>query len=152
MEDYIYILIGVIWLAATVYRASQKNKKQAASPKPDDQQSKTQKGMSEAKSLLEELLGGQDVRIPEPEEHEITYSEPEPAPAENKRPIHSFASEYTQMGVKGIEALKEEGMLSKDRILFTDEMKLYRKKKPGQSKINLRKAIIYRTILESPYT
>ncbi|MDT8393362.1 MAG: hypothetical protein RQ761_05935 [Bacteroidales bacterium] len=152
MEDYIYILIGVIWLAATVYRASQKNKKQAASPKPDDQQSRPQKGMSEAKSLLEELLGGQDVRIPEPEEQEITYSEPEPALTEKKQPTPGFASEYTQLGVKGIKALKEEGMLSKDRILFTDEMKLYRQKKAGQNKINLRKAIIYSTILESPYT
>ena len=151
MEDYIYILIGIIWLAASVYRASQK-KKQAAAKKSAGEPSKPKSEMTEARSLLEELLGGQEIKIPEPEEQEITISEPEKVPVKEDRPLRKFESEYTKMGLRGVESLKGEGTSSTDRILFKDTLYSGKKKVTGQRKVNLRKAIIYKAILERPYT
>jgi hypothetical protein len=151
MEDYIYILIGVIWLAASVYRASQK-KKQSAEKKSAGSPAKPQSEMSEARSLLEELLGGQEVRIPEPEEQEIQYPEPEKVVVDESPPLRNFESEYTKMGLRGLEALSGEGTSATGRILFVDTMKSMRKSKARQTKVNLRKAIIYSAILERPYT
>jgi hypothetical protein len=151
MEDYIYILIGVIWLAASVYRASQK-KKQAAARKSAGEPAKAKPEMSDTRSLLEELLGGQEIKIPEPEEQEISIPEPEKVIVEEDPPLRKFESEYTKMGLKGVESLMREGTSSTGRILFKDTFKSTQKKEAGQTKINLRKAIIYKAILERPYT
>lgn len=152
MEDYIYILIGVIWLAASVYKATQKKKKQAASPGKEPSTQNAKSGVSEARSLLEELLGGQDVRIPAPEEDENYFQDPEIITAEDEPPRRSFQNEYAKMGLKGLETGSGIGTNSPERIEFIDEMKGLEKKVVGQKKIDLRKAIIYSAILERPYT
>ena len=151
MEDYIYILVGVIWLAASVYNATKKNKKKAASPSKESARSESKSGMTEARSLLDELLGGQDVRIPAPHEEEHIY-EPDIFEAETETPTPSFQREYTNMGLKGLEALSGEEIKTTDRIEFIDEMKSLKKRGRRQNKIDLRKAIIYSAILERPYT
>ena len=58
MEEFIYILLGVLWLAATIYRASKK-KQQPASKKPATDKAEEGGRVSAAQSLLEQLLEGQ---------------------------------------------------------------------------------------------
>jgi len=54
MEEFIYILIGVIWLGASIYKASQK-KKQSARPKsPVSSVPEEETSVSRKRSLLEE--------------------------------------------------------------------------------------------------
>ena len=151
MEEFIYIIIGVIWIAASIYRATQK-KKQGAQKKPGEQQVQEEGTVSQTRSLLEELLNGQQVSIPEPVVNEI-YDEYEFEEAEEeKKPFTSFQSEYENFGLKGIESLSGKGTSSHGRIMFKDELKDTVKKRQGQNKVNLRKAIIYSAILERPYT
>jgi len=154
MEELIYIIIGVIWLAATIYKASQKKKQQPLPNKaaPDAYAEKTD--VSATRSLLEQLLEGQQLSVPEPEvtEMEIQYDEPMVAEAEERQYKSAFQNEYARRGFKGLEALSGEGVSSLGQITFTDIMKEADKKAGGPVKIDLRKAIIYSAILERPYT
>ncbi len=155
MEEFIYIIIGVIWLAATIYKASQKKKQKAGLQKPHAAETGEEKSVSSARSLLEQLLEGQQVRAPEPEvtELEPEYYEPMMAEVEERQKSRSsFQNEYTNHRFKGLEALSGEGVSSFERIEFKDIMKEPGKKAGGAVKIDLRKAIIYAAILERPYT
>ena len=152
MEEFIYILIGVIWLAASIYKASQKKKQKAAPPKQAASVATEESKVSRVRSLLDELLEGQQLRIPEPEVTELEYEEPMLADIENLPEESSFQNEYAGYGLKGLEALSGEGVSSLGRITFEDIMKESEKKVSAPEEFDLRKAIIYSAILERPYT
>ena len=152
MEEFIYIIIGVIWVAASIYKASQRKKQKAIPRKPATALPEEDTKFSSARSLLEELMEGQRLGIPEPEVVEMEYDEPMLAEIEELPKQSSFQSEYAGYGLKGLEALSGEGVSSLGRISFTDIMKDSEKKATGPVKIDLRKAIIYSAILERPYT
>lgn len=150
MEEFIYILIGVIWLAASIYKASQKKKQKAKPQSPATSIPNEETPVSKTRSLLEELMEGQQARVPEPEVIEYEYDEPMQAEIENKA-AGSFQSEYAGYGFKGLEALESEGESSLSRITFKDIMKVPTENQRKAVKIDLRKAIIYSAILERPY-
>ncbi|MEN8223932.1 MAG: hypothetical protein ABFS05_01115 [Bacteroidota bacterium] len=150
MEEFIYIVIGVIWLAASIYKATKKSKQKTSPQKPVDIHGEKQTEGISARSLLEELLNGQQVQIPEPESRDLSFEEVVETAEEH--PARSFQGEYANSGLQNLESLSGEGVSSLDRITFKDELKEVTKKASGQNKINLRKAIIYSTILERPYS
>ena len=153
MEEYIYILIGVIWLAASVYKATKKGKKQAIQQKPGTTP-QTEEGQSVpgVRSLLDELMGGQEVMVPEPESREYSIAESQLLEMEQEKPKKSFQSEYANLGLKGLETFTGEEESSPSGITFIDQFKDVHRKGSKQKKINLRKAIIYGAILERPYS
>ena len=152
MEDYIYILIGVIWLAATIYKATQKKKQKAQQNKPVTSTTPENTHRTETRSLIEELLGGQQVSIPEPAVIETEYSDQMFEEVEANKPSGIFQSEYAKLGHSGLEALSAEGVSSLGNITSHDVMKEQKKKTSGPIKIDLRKAIIYSAILDRPYS
>jgi hypothetical protein len=152
MEDFIYILIGVIWLAASIYKATQKKKQKAQQNKPVTSTTPENTHRTETRSLIEELLGGQQVSIPEPAVIETEYSDQMFEEVEANKPSGIFQSEYAKLGHSELEALSAEGVSSLGNITFHDDMKDQKKKTSGPIKIDLRKAIIYSAILERPYT
>ncbi len=154
MEDYIYIIIGVIWLAATVYKASQKKKKEKASPQKQATNPANEKtDVSATRSLLEQLLEGQQLRVPDPEvvELEPEYDEPMLAEVEERKRKNAPQSGYTGYGFNSLESVSGEGVSSLGQITFTDIMKTHETRPGKPVKIDLRKAIIYAAILERPY-
>ncbi len=152
MEDYIYVLIGVIWLAASIYKATQKKKQKAQQNKDITSTTTEDTPKPQSTSLLEELLGGQQVSIPEPAVIEAEYSDPMFEEVEANKPAGAFQSEYSTLGDGGLEALSGEGVSSFGNITFYDVMKEQKKRTSGSVKIDLRKAIIYSAILERPYS
>ena len=148
-----YIILGVLWLAATIYRASKK-KQQPAQKKPVSEGQEEQSRVSATQSLLEQLLEGQQMRIPEPEviEMEETYAEPMMAEVVERKSAESFKSKYAGYGFQSLESLSGEGVRSLGDITFKDIMKVPEKKKRSAVTVDLRKAIIYKAILERPYT
>lgn len=151
MEEFIYILIGVIWLGASIYKASQKKKQKARPQSQASSVAEEETTVSRTKSLLEQLLEGQQVQVPEPEIVEYEYDEPMLTEIEDKPPSGSFQSEYAGRTFKGLEALESEGVSSLGRISFVDIMKDTTEKQHKAVRIDLRKAIIYSAILERPY-
>ena len=152
MEEYIYILIGVIWVAASIYKATQKGKKKASPHKPGTPQTQESQSVPGARSLLEELLGGQEVKIPEPESREFAVDESLYVETEQEQAAKSLLSKHAKYGLKGLEKFSGEGESSLGGITFKDELMELTKESPGQNKIDLRKAIIYSAILERPYS
>jgi len=151
MEEFIYIILGVLWLAASIYRATKKGKKPAGPQSPGKPHAQEDTGVPNARSLIEELLGGQQVEVPEPVSREINFTDDDFQEKEVE-PERSFQSEYAAYGLKGLEGMSEKGGNAPGQITFVDEMKEVTQKGSGQKKINLRKAIIYSAILERPYT
>ena len=153
MEEFIYIILGVLWLAATIYRASKK-KQQTIQKEPGVDRPPAERKASATQSLLEQLLEGQQLRIPEPEiiEIEDTYEEPMVKEVNARKAAESFKPKYTGYGFKSLESLSDEGVSSLGTITFTDIMKQEEKKRRSAISVDLRKAIIYRAILERPYT
>ncbi len=149
MEEFIYILIGVIWLGASIYKASQKKKQKARPQSQASSVPEEETTVSRTKSLLEQLLEGQQVQVPEPEI--VEYDEPMLTEIEDKPLSGSFQSEYAGRTFKGLEALESEGVSSLGRISFVDIMKDTTEKQHKAVRIDLRKAIIYSAILERPY-
>ncbi len=150
MEEFIYILIGVIWLGASIYKASQKKKQKARPQSQASSVPEEETTVSRTKSLLEQLLEGQQVQVPEPEIVEYEYDEPMLTEIEDKPLSGSFQSEYAGRS-KGLEALESEGVSSLGRISFVEIMKDTTEKQHKAVRIDLRKAIIYSAILERPY-
>lgn len=153
MEEYIYIILGVLWLAASIYRASKKKSTQASKQKPKPVSSSQDKPVSSVKSLLEQLLDGQQLKVPEPEVTEIEeeFAEPMLAEVEERREKQSFQTKYSGYGFNSLESLSGEGISSMGHITFVDQMKSPEKEVRGQGRVDLRKAIIYKAILETPY-
>jgi len=153
MEEYIYIILGVLWLAATIYRASKKKSTQGSPQKTKSAVARPEKPASTVQSLLDQLLEGQQLKVPEPEVVELDeeYTEPMLAEVEEKKRADSARTKYAGYGFQSIEALEGEGISSLGSITFEDQMKPLKKEGRGPVGINLRKAIIYKTILERPY-
>lgn len=152
MEDYIYILLGVLWLGASIYRASQKKKEKGKAKTPATATPKPETRGSQARTLLEEILGGQEVSIPEPLVQEVEYEEPIMLEVEDLGSSKSFQKEYAEYSFGELESVSGEGIRSIDRIDFKDQMPLQENNPSKALTIDLRKAIIYKAILERPYT
>jgi len=153
MEEYIYIILGVLWLAATIYRASKKKNTQRDRQKATPSATQPERPVSTVQSLLDQLLEGQQPKVPEPEvtDLEEEYAEPMLAEVEERKRVQSRKTEYSGYGFKSIEALSGEGISSMGDITFVDQMKPIEKEGRGPVKVDLRKAIIYKAILERPY-
>ena len=123
MEEFIYIILGVLWLAATIYRASKK-KQQPTQKQPAADNIEEESHTSATQSLLEQLLEGQQLRVPEPEivEMEEPYAEPMMAEVEERKSAESFKTQYAGYGFKSMIGEKifvdEEAIKSTGSILF----------------------------------
>jgi len=152
MDDLIYILLGIAWIAIAFYRQSQKKKAQAK-PKPvyhhEDEQTETRN----AGSILEDILLGKNpdtifkTAEYQEENNEIVY--------EAVQTTDSFEEEYDRLGYESIEEKIQEPVQDiEDKDLdspiykgdLTDDDKL----REEAFQIDLRKAVIYSEILNRP--
>lgn len=146
MDDVIYILIAIAWVAFSIYNANQKKKQklareaQASGPQPSEAAPKP-------RSILEEILMGEEM----PEYHaEEEHEEIKPELV----PEYKAAMEY-QQEIQA-RALRAEQQLQVSNNLSTmDEstpVPLYGETNIGLLKLfDLRQAVIYSIILERPY-
>ena len=85
-------------------------------------------------------------------EHLKIIEDPMVAEVEERKSSESVQTRYAGYGYKSIESLSGEGVRSLGDIKFKDIMKEPAKKPRSKVTIDLRKAIIYKAILERPYT
>ena len=149
MDELIYILVLVAWVAYSIFNAKQKKKqkeqqaKSAPKPQPQYETSEPQKPKP---SVLEDLFGEEFFEELPDDEEEISYKEAVPA----KEPVvtsyqpqaseKSYEERY-KTASQLIQEMKDEEM---ETIMEAgDEM--------PEKDFDLRKAVIYSTILERPY-
>ena len=149
MEDFLPILIGIIWLAITWYNKDQKKKQRAAASKPKAENKKREP------SILEQILTGQEIKINPPrlsslfeeEEEEPTGLEPVQPEQGNSSPfLHKETAEFLK---EGQSALKYERIPVYKEEFDKEEFNI--SKRAGIEEFDLRKAVIYSEILHPPY-
>jgi hypothetical protein len=144
MEDFLPLLIGVFWLAYTLYNKGQKKKAREGSPEGETK--------APVASFIEEFLLGKQENPSVPFYAEETETIPiDDLPGETK-PIEIFqksvskpiiSSELESFTIEGQHAFSAEELIDEyvndsGNIVFNEEF-------------NLRKAVIYSEILNAPY-
>ena len=149
MEDFLPILIGVIWLAYTWYSKDQKKKQRAAAGKPKAENVKRQP------SILEQILMGQEIKIEEPDESDV-YEEVAEETREYE-PVAPTAAKPNPFLNAEMSGFREEGQSSLRYksipvvLEETNEEDYESNIGVGIEEFDLRKAVIFAEILNAPY-
>ncbi len=149
-EDFLYVIVGLLWIVFSFYNAKKKkDKKNAPTPK------------SEKKSILESLIdeiGLQDKQT-EPSFYESSSNidqeenEPDPLPTEETQEVFSYDDYYEESNYNSpVDVIERKPLVSAK----VKEDKNYRIRKSSfdsktKNNIDLRKAIIYSEILKKVY-
>ena len=150
MEDYIYILIGIIWVVFSVIKGSQKNKQ--------TQYAEDEDTIPERKSTLEEFL---EELLPPMEKPTVTYqSYDDEAIAEIEEAIPEKYLAYSGMNWEEYETNENSSDnigISHSSLTSNQEQEFFETNEDdlgyfrGGYEFDLRKAVIFSSILERPY-
>jgi len=148
MDDLIYVIALIAWVAFSFYRKSQKKSAAARDARPYQQPSAGGRTMP----TLEEILLGKE---PDPE--------PEPEPVnlpgwnEGTAPVlreTAFEKEYNLRGITSVEELDKPMSVKNTKPVDIQEDEIILKEIELQervARIDLRQAVIYSEILNRPY-
>jgi len=170
MNEYLYILFLVAWLAFSVYQQSQKKKrkeaaKRVAMQEEDANEYDTQhqpvedayverpvegtKGKTDFKRALEEILLGEQISletIPDEEAQSLETIPERGYVAENEKEAHTSAwSGMEKQSPESVAKMKDD--LDKNMVLNEDTME----DESTEHYFNLRNAVIYAEILKPKY-
>lgn len=102
MDDFLYILIGIVWVVYSLYNNKQKqDRKKAAREMRETSQPATP--AKPKRSLLEEILMGEVLQVPEPQEVTI-----EPPVREFTRKVNSEEIDVRKTEAQSLELIAEE--------------------------------------------
>lgn len=154
MEDYIYIIIGLIWLVFTAIKGNQKKKSQqqqaansrpTAAPQPNEQKS--------FEDILSEILNPTATviqsTVPEYDEEEPLSLETmpeEPKEEERRTEYQSLEEIFAAEAESRLAAISVMELPNEDEATTITTLQ-----KKQKNHIDLRKAIVYQAILERPY-
>lgn len=144
MEDFIYILIGVIWLVFSVIKGTQKRKTQDQNQQAGSTQQRKERSFDD---ILTEILGEESepqTVFQEVSEQESTIEITE---TEVGGAYQSLEDLYL---IEHKEQLKKEGNSKDNSVKRAIEPETIKKIKDHQP-FDLHRAIIYQAILERPY-
>jgi|GEM_PF-1338894 hypothetical protein len=163
MEDYFYILIGILWVVFSVIKASRKNNQ----PQPHEGSEETGR-----RTTLEDILGEllEKEEYTEPDTVTRKTSEATVTSSEINQPVYeSLEAEYTQPSLysqytgeitddnllKGIyESLEDDTEVKSmtiNNLSDSDNTITETRTETQNHSFDLRKAVIYSVILERPY-
>jgi hypothetical protein len=144
MEDFIYILIGVIWLVFSVIKGTQKRKTQDQNQQAGSTQQRKERSFDD---ILTEILG--DESEPQTVFQEVSEQEStiEITETEVGGAYQSLEDLYL---IEHKEQLKKDGNSKDNSVKRAIEPETIKKIKDHQP-FDLRRAIIYQAILERPY-
>lgn len=146
MEDFLPILIGIIWVAYTLYNKGKK-KKEIKHPVTSE------KRENKPLSIFEQILLGEEIKVTQPY---TEYSEPEeplPIPAreikydKGKKSTKPFLVE--KLGKFTEEGQSVSGLIYQQKTI--EQILLEQDLEVAESDFDIRKAVIYSEILNAPY-
>ena len=148
MKDWLPILIGVIWVAFTLYNKGQKGKQKQQKP------ASSSGSTTKSPSILEQILTGQVAQVQqiydEPEEE---YADPIPesidfslddSAIEKKETEVFLNNELSQFKTEGQHAIFENAKEDQEKWMQANI-------EFDNNDFDLKKAVIYSAILEAPY-
>ncbi len=142
-EDFIYIIIGLVWIAFSIYKGAQKNKARNKKTVPSDQE--TKKTTSIFDSFLENLMKDEDATTFEPVELQPKIdNEVKIVEAESEK-IFSYDDFAEESNYFDETTVYEEKAVTTSTL--NQELKTHLKQSKTKPRFDLRKAIIYSEIL-----
>lgn len=145
-EDYIYILVGVVWIAYSIYKGTQKNKSGQGAKKNAETATKK-------KSVFETFIDNiivEEKPLPYVSENEdVIAGKSDYEVVEKQEEVFSYDDYYEESNLNDetdvIESVAEIETKEKQKIEISPSVKI---KKP---RIDLRKAVVYSEILNRRY-
>lgn len=147
MEDFLPILIGIIWIAYTLYSKGQKKKNfkpTHSAPKQEER----------PPSILEQILMGEQIKQPQPytdffrmEEPPVEEIQPEPVTSQKITPSPFLSDELRSFKGEGQSVSNNYSNLGKtiEEILREHEEEF------EENEFDLKRAVIYSEVLNAPY-
>jgi len=146
MENLLPILIGIIWVAYTLYN---KGKKKNVVRQPHDAEIPQKKPLS----IFEQILLGEEIKQPQPYADYSEPKEPEPIarPIKIKTNIKKSPSPFLNEELAGFvhEGQSVSEFFSHDKTI--EEILHEHDEVFGGIDFDLRKAVIYSEVLNTPY-
>jgi hypothetical protein len=150
MKQFVYILIGIIWIAYSLYRSQKKQREKAIARNPSTPlENKEPQSKPNFESIFEELLGGKKENYT-PIAEKANYN-PKPSliseEVRGKNSIESYSLES--------KSLEENFIAQKKATRYQENSKNEMQVPAENQKIeafDLQKAFIYQTILHRPYS
>ena len=148
-EDYLYIIIGLIWVAFSIYKGVQKKKSLAKTPQQSEEGEVQEKKKSFFDAFLDEIIK-EDKAVPnESVEVEAKFSEPVLLEQDKVEKVFSYDDIVEESNVI-VESNVYEVKPATD-LNLQQELKSHLKSRKEQPRFDLRKAIIYSEILNRRY-
>lgn len=152
MGDYFYIVVGLLWVAFSIYKGMSKQ------AKPQKSGGEKVKNTTDIEKMIGEFLGVKpDDTVYAPQQEDIKPTEnvstelPDVKDLTEKQSSNVFS--YDDEFEEGGNFFKEKKVYTPDTVLKEGEKTLIKSdavKKRVKTRINLRKAIIYSEILKRP--
>ena len=148
-EDFIYILIGVVWIAFSIYKGMQKKKTQKPTTEDNnDYEHEPEKKKTAFETFMDNILVEEKPEPYKPVEFETA---PEQAPEEKQQEenkIFSYDDYYEESNYREDSSVYEEADTQSTELKH--QLKTSRKKS-RKPHFNLRKAVVYSEILNRRY-
>jgi len=148
MDDFIYIIALIAWVAFAFYRKSQKKSEAAKEarrmPQPDSESSPF--------PTFEEIILGKE---PSPEPVPVPVSRPFTTDGEAPELMETaFEREYNRRGITSVEEMDKPFTLRKSKVADIQEDEILLESnviEVMKARVDLRQAVIYSEILNRPY-
>lgn len=148
-EDYLYIIIGLIWVAFSIYKGAQKKKAKSQSHEDMDEAEEPTVKKSIFENFLNEIIKDEEPIQYEPVEIKEEVAEPVQSRPNEEEKIFSYDDYY-----------EESNFLSKSNVYkdrqplestLNQELQTHLKASKQKPRFDLRKAVIYSEILNRRY-
>jgi len=157
LDDYIYILVGLIWLGFSIYKGVQKKKMAADKPVGDENEQPSEKKKSIFDDFLNQILAEEEPVHHHPsdveraDEQELIVVEQEPVVVDNNTEsrLFSYDDAYEESNYLDQTSVYQQEPTTKSTI--ESPQKTLPTKQIKRKRFDLRKAVIYSEILNRPY-
>lgn len=145
-EDFIYIIIGLVWIVFSIYKGAQKNKARKKTTTPSDPESK--KTTSIFDSFLENIMKDEEATTFEPVELQPNKDEEVEIKKVESEKIFSYDDLVEESNYLSKTDVYEEKAVTTSTL--NQELRTHLKQAKTKPRFDLRKAIIYSEILNRP--
>jgi len=142
MEDLLPILIGIIWVAYTLYN---KGKKKKVIKQPITHEKRESKPLS----IFEQILMGEELKIPQPYSDYLEPVESKPAEPIEEKVEKKRKSPSPFLNEELAQFIQEGQSVSKEKTI--EEILHEHEEEPVEVDFDIRRAVIYSEILNPPY-
>ena len=146
-EDIIYIVIGVAWIAYSIYKGTKKSKEGAAKRKSNSKPQEKKKSVFE--TFFDKILVEEKPVPYEPVDDDVEIDDGGVSEKTVEKKVFSYDDYYEESNLQRVDSINEKSAASQSQR--KRDLKDTPSKKRKKPRIDLRKAVVYSEILNRRY-